>query len=226
MTSDSRQLARDREVNAEIQHKEAEKREPQLKCDLEASRDKTLRAQETAREYEREYHETLVLLKRAQTVDPATANAEDQARIQSLEAQINDALQQLDRLRAERDPGAIDGQITGHPSGTDEQLEALRAENAATHGALEEVTAERDNLRKSHVQLRTEMLTEKAKHDTASSALEVRCLKAEAEVVELREKIATLERRSYHAPPPTASATAGSHPQPAFGGRGSGLVAQ
>ena len=160
-------------------------------------------------------------------MDPATANAEDQAHIQSLEAQLNNAIQQLDRLRAERVPGVIDGQIAGHPSGTDEQLEALQAENAATHGALEEITADRDNLRKAHVQLRTEMLTEKAKQDTASSALEVRCLKAEAEVIELREKIATLERRDgYHAPPPTASATAGSHPQPAFGGRGSGLVAQ
>ncbi len=119
-TRDSRQLTSDREVNAEIQRKEAEKREAQLKCDLEASRDETLRAEETAREYERQYDETLVLLKRAQTANPATANAEDQARIQSLEAQLNDALQQLDRLRVERDPGAIDGQITGHQSGTDE----------------------------------------------------------------------------------------------------------
>ena len=119
-TRDSRQLTSDREVNAEIQRKEAEKREAQLKCDLEASRDEILRAQETAREYERQYHETLVLLKKAQTANPATANAEDQARIQSLEAQLNDALQQLDRLRVERDPGAIDGQITGHQSGTDE----------------------------------------------------------------------------------------------------------
>ncbi len=41
------------------------------------------------------------------------------------------------------------------------------------------------------------------------------------------EKVANLERRGgYHVPPPTASATAGSHPQPASGGRGSGLVAQ
>ncbi len=119
-TRDSRQLTSDREVNAEIQRKEAEKREAQLKCDLEASRDETLRAEETAREYERQYDETLVLLKLAQTANPATANAEDQARIQSLEAQLNDALQQLDRLRVERDPGAIDGQITGHQSGTDE----------------------------------------------------------------------------------------------------------
>ncbi len=77
------------------------------------------------------------------------------------------------------------------------------------------------------MQLRTEMLTEKAKQDAASSTLEVRCLQAEAEVVELREKVAILERRGgYHIPPATASATAGSHSQPAFGGRGSGLVAQ
>ncbi len=128
--------------------------------------------------------------------------------------------------RRARSKGQIEGQIAGHPSGTDEQLGALQAENAATHEALEEITAERDNLRKAQVQLQTEMLREKGKHDAASSALEVRCLTAEAEVVELKEKIATLERRSYHAPPPTASATSGSHPQPTFGGRGSGLVAQ
>ncbi len=77
------------------------------------------------------------------------------------------------------------------------------------------------------MQLRTEALTEKARQDTVSSALEVRCLQAEAEVVELKEKIATLERRGgYHVSPTTASATAGSYSQPAFGGRGSGLVAQ
>ncbi len=46
-------------------------------------------------------------------------------------------------------------------------------------------------------------------------------------MTELKEKITALERRgSYHLPPPTASATAGLHPQSATGGRGSGLVAQ
>ncbi len=227
VSRDSRQLAWDREVDAKVQRREAESREAQLKCDLEASQDEVFRAQETAREHEKKYHETLVLLKRAQAVDPATATAEDQAHIQSLETQLDDAIQQLDQLRAEHAPGVVDGLIAGHPSETDEQLEALRTENAVTHRALEEITADRDNLRKAHVQLRTEMLTEKAKQDTASSALEVKCLQAEAEVIELREKVATLERRGgYNVPPPTASATAGSHPQPAFGGRGSGLVAQ
>ena len=219
---DSRQLAWDREVDANVHCSEAENRE--------AQRDATwrlLRTQETAREHEKKYHETLVLLNRAQAADPATANTEDQARIQSLEAQLDDAIQQLDRLRTERALGTVDGQIAGHPSETDEQLEALRAENAATHRALEEITADRDNLRKAHVQLRTEMLTEKAKQDTASSALVVKCLQEETEVIELREKVAILERRGgYHVPPPTASATAGSHSQPAFGGRGRGLVAQ
>ncbi len=106
---------------------------------------------------------------------------------------------------------------------TDEQLEALQADNTMANKALEEMTAERDNLRKGHVQLRTEMLTAKGKYDAAASALEVRCLEAEAEVVELKERIATLERKNYHAPPLTTSATAGTHHPSAFG---SGLVAQ
>ena len=97
----SRQMAWDREVDAKIQHKEAEKREAQLKCDLAKSRDEVLKAQETARKHERDYHETLVLLRKAQAAYPATANAEAQVHIQSLEAQLNAATQQLGQLRAE-----------------------------------------------------------------------------------------------------------------------------
>ena len=67
---DSRQMAWDREVDAKIQRKEAEKREAQLKCDLRASQNEVLRAQETAREHERDYHETLVLLRQAHTRGP------------------------------------------------------------------------------------------------------------------------------------------------------------
>ncbi len=146
VAKDSRQLAQDREVDANIQRREAEKRETQLTRKLEASENEAFRTQETSREYERLYHETLVLLRKAQTADPATANAEDQAHIQTPEAQLDDALQQLERLRAERDPGATDGQMAGHPSGTDAQLDALQAENVAAHAALEEMTADRDNL--------------------------------------------------------------------------------
>ena len=221
---DSRQLAWDREVDAKVQRKDAETREAQLKCDLKASQDEVLRAQEAARKYERDYHETLVLLKRAQGADAATANAEAQVRIQSLETQLNNAVQQLNQLRVERAPNATDGQMAVQESEINEQLEALRADNVA---ALEEAIADRDNLRKANVQLRAETLTEEAKWDTASSALEVRCLQAEAEVVELKEKLATMERRGgYHVSPTTASATAGSFSQPAFSGKGSGLVAQ
>ena len=167
-----------------------------------------------------------MLLRQARAADPATANTEAQVLIQSLEVQLNDATQQLDRLRAERAPNAVDGQLAVQQSEVGEQLEALRAENAAAHKALEDMTADRDSIRKAHVQLRMEALTEKAKQDAASSALEVIYLQAEAEVVELKEKIATLERRGgYHVSSTTASATAGSYSQPAFGGRGSGLVA-
>ena len=45
--------------------------------------------------------------------------------------------------------------------------------------------------------------------------------------MELKEKISTLERRGgYHVSPTTTSATLGSYSQPAFGRKGSGLVAQ
>ncbi len=168
-----------------------------------------------------------MLLRRAQAANLATANAEAQVRIQSLETQLNAATQQLGQLHAERAPNAADGQMAVQQSEVNEQLEALRAENVAAHKALEEITTDRDSTRKAYVQLRMDTLTEKAKQDAASNTLEVRCLQAEAEVVELKEKISTLERRGgYHVSPTTASATLGSYSQPAFGGKGSGLVAQ
>ncbi len=107
-----------------------------------------------------------------------------------------------------------------HQSEADEQLEALRAENAATHRALEGVIADRDSIRKAHVQLQTNVLMAKAKQDTASSALEVRCLQAEAEVVELKEKITILERRGgYNVPPPPLQPLRGLSPNlPLAGG--------
>ncbi len=224
---ESRQMAWDREVGAKVHRREAEGREAQLKCDLKKSQNKVLAAQETARKHEKDYHETLVLLRRAQAANPATANAEAQIRIQSLETQLNAATQQLGQLRAECAPNAADGQMAVQQSEVNEQLEALHAENIAAHQALAEMTADRDNTRKTYVQLRLDTLMEKAKQDAASSALEVRCLQAEAEVVELKEKISTLERRGgYHVSPTTASATVGSYSQPAFSGKGSRLVAQ
>ncbi len=192
---ESRQTAWHREIDANIHCKEAEKREAQLKRDLKKSQNEVLEAQETARTHERDYHETLVLLRRAQAADPATANAEAQVRIQSLETQLNDATQQLRQLRAGLAPNAADMQMAVQQSEAIEQLEALRAENVAAHKAIQEITADRDSTRKAYVQLRMDALTEKAKQDTASSALEVSCLQAEAEVVELKEKISTLERR-------------------------------
>ncbi len=75
---ESRQTAWDREVDAKVHRKEAEKREAQLKCDLKKSQNEVLEAQETARKHERDYHEPLVLLRWAQAADPATANTEAQ----------------------------------------------------------------------------------------------------------------------------------------------------
>ncbi len=87
-------------------------------------------AQESARGHEKSYHESLVLLKRAQSEDPAAANQADRALIQSLEARPNDANQQLQQLHAKHAPNAADGQMAVQQSQTNEQLEALHAENA------------------------------------------------------------------------------------------------
>ena len=108
-----------------------------------------------------------------------------------------------------------------------ERLEALQADNRELHRNFTQVVLECDRARKEHVNLQMQTLQEKAKWDTASNALEVRCLRAEAEVVELREKVATLERRgAYSVSPSTASATLGPYSHPIFSGAGSGLTAQ
>ncbi len=178
----------------------------QLNSDLFKSQDAVCEAQKAARRHEKDYgnHETLVLLMRAQAVNPAAANAEDQVYIQLLETQLNDGTQQLRQLRAERAPNAADGQMAVQQSETNEQLEALHAENAAAHKALTEVATERDSARKACVQLWMQTLTDKAKQDAASHTLEVWCLQAKAEVVELKEKIGIMERRVdiMRAPPP------------------------
>ncbi len=57
-----------------------------------------------------------MLLKRAQAADPATANAEAQVRIQSLETQLNNAVQQLNRLHAERASNAADVGSSSQPA--------------------------------------------------------------------------------------------------------------
>ncbi len=86
-----------------------------------------------------------MLLKRAQTTDPAATNKVDQVHIQSLETQLNDANQQLRQLRAERAPNAADGQMAVQQSQANEQLEALHTENAEAHKALAEMAAECDS---------------------------------------------------------------------------------
>ncbi len=67
---DEGQAAWDREVDAKIHRREAENQVAQLNRELEKSRNAVLEAQEAARRHENAYHETLVLLERAQTAKP------------------------------------------------------------------------------------------------------------------------------------------------------------
>ena len=86
-----RQAAWDRQVNADMLRREAEKEVAQLKRELSGTQDIAREAQETTREHEKNYHETQVLLRRAQNATPAVADPADRVRIQSLEKQLNDA---------------------------------------------------------------------------------------------------------------------------------------
>ncbi len=141
---DAWQVARDREFDAQVHHREAENEVAQLKRDLFGSQDATCEIQENARRHEKAYHESLVLLKRAHTEDPAAASQAYQAFIQSLEAQLNNANQQLQQLRAERAPNAADGQMAVQQSRTNEQLEALDTENTELQKAIGLLADERD----------------------------------------------------------------------------------
>ena len=224
---DTRQAARDSDIAAQVQCREAENEVAQLKRDLFKSQDAVREAQEHVSRHEKAYHETLVFLKRAQTGDPAATNQTDRVHIQSLEAQLNDANQQLRQLRAERAPNAADGQMAVQQSQTNEQLETLRAENAEAHEAITWLAAEHDSARKVHVQLQMPTLKERGKLDAESTALRVRCLQAESEAMELKGKVDILEQRgSYRQSPTITLATLGPYSYPALGGLGSGLTAQ
>ncbi len=205
---EERQTAWDRQVDADMHRREAENKVAQLECDMFGSPEAVREAQETARRHEKAYHETLVLFKQAQTANPAAANLADRVRIRSLETQLNDANQQLRQLREGRAPNAVDWQIAVQQSQTNEQLEALHADIEEAHKALAQVVAELDRSRKDYVHLQMQRLKDRAKQDTESNALEVRCLQAETEVMELKEKIDILEGRGgYHVSPTTTSAT-------------------
>ena len=191
------------------------------------SRDATREAQENARRHEKAYHETLVFLKRAQTKDPATANQVDRAFIQLLEAQLNNANQQLQSLRAERAPNASDAQMAAQQSWTNEQLEALHAEIAELHKTIGRLAEERDRTRRANVHLQLQSLKDKAALNADCNALRAQCLQAKAEVEELKGKIDLLEKRGgYRESPTTTSAALGPYYYPALGGLGGELTAQ
>ncbi len=224
---EEKQAAWDQRVNADVLRREAERQVTQLKRELSGTQDIAREAQETAREPEKNYHETQVLLRRAQNATPAVDDPADRVCIQSLEKQLRDADQQLRRLREERALNAADGQIAVNQDQVNEWLEALQIENKELHRNFAQMVVERDHARKEHVNLQMQTLRERAQWDTASNTLEVRCLQAEAEVVELREKVATLERRgAYSVSPSTASVTLGPYSHSVSSGAGSGLAAQ
>ncbi len=153
-------------------------------------------AQRNAGKHERAYHETLVLLRRAQQGASTATDQADWTLIQSLEKQLNDANQQLRQLCAERALNTADGQMAVQQSQTNEQLKALLPENAEVHKAIAQLAAERDSARKAQGQLQFQTLNARAILDADSNTPKVRCLQAEAEVIELKGKIVMMNQRS------------------------------
>ena len=173
---EERQMAWDQRVNADMLYREAERQVTQLKHELAGTQDVAHEAQETAREHENNYHETQVLLRWAQNATLAAANPADRVCIQTLEKQLRDADQQLRRLREEHALNAADGQIAVNQDQVNERLEALQVENKELHKNFVQMVVECDRAGKDHVNLQMQTLQERAQWDTASNALEERCL--------------------------------------------------
>ena len=125
-------------------------------------------------------------MEQVSTEDPAAANQADRALIRTLDQQLTDANQQLRQLHEERAPNAADGQMAVQQSQTNEQLEALRAENEKLQKAIEWVANERDRTQQANLQLQLQSLNDKAELTADSNALRARCLQTEAEVAELK----------------------------------------
>ncbi len=144
---EGRQAARDLEVDAQVHRREAESEVARLRQELAKAWQTTINATQAAPLLEKLHHNALLTQEQAQIEDPAAANEADRAFIQSLQAQLHNANQQLQQRRADHTPNAADGQIAAQQSWTNEQLEALRAENAELHKSIGRLADERDPAR-------------------------------------------------------------------------------
>ncbi len=101
-------------VDAQVHRREAENEVTQLRRGLSKARQAVIEVDQATQLQENLHCDALLTLERVPTEDPPAANQADQALIQSLEKQLNDANQQLRQLRAERVPIAADGQMAVH----------------------------------------------------------------------------------------------------------------
>ncbi len=110
-------------------------------------------------------------------------------------------------------------------SQANEQLEALHTENTELHKAITQLAEERDRARKAYVQLQLQTLSKKAMLDADTNALRMRCLQAEAEVIELKGTVDKMKQRTaYRENPTITSAAMKPLSFPTISGLGSGLT--
>ncbi len=136
-------------VDAQVHRREAENEVAQLRQELSNAQQTTIDATRATQLQEKLHCDALLTLQQVPTEDPAAATQADRALIQSLDQQLQYANQQLQHLCAERAPNAADGQMAVQQSQTNEQLEALRAENADLHKTIDRLADVHDRARQT-----------------------------------------------------------------------------
>ncbi len=240
-------MAQDCAYDDEVHRRQAEGKVAKLKQKLFEAEQATIKAQETARQYEKNYHETRASLERVRTESQKAPGWADKVLIKSLEHQLNDANQQLAKLHVGHHPSATEGQLATQPSQANEQLEVLQIECNALHDAVTQ-EANEHNIARRHVEmLQTLNLRLQATLLGGSSAsapdseLQEWCAKAEAKVTALQKEndllkeiiegqsmmFAAQDRATQEKEGSTATSTS-LRPLsfPALSGRESGLISQ
>ncbi len=120
VAKEARQAVENQTVDAQVHRREAESKVARLRQELAKARQTAINATQATPLLEQLHHNALLMQEPAEAEDPAAANQTDRAFIQLLEAQLHNANQQLQQLRAKHAPNAADGQMAAQQSRTNE----------------------------------------------------------------------------------------------------------
>ncbi len=191
----------------------------------------TVEPQKKAQEQERQHREVHAELQRVRAGDQRAPGWAARAYVESLEHQLNDAQQQLDKLRAGYHPSAVEGQLATQETQINEQLEALEQEckilcEAAAQAVAEGDFAYRDANTFRMLNRRLQAAVPDSQPAGASdSELQARCTRAEIKVAALQIEAQNRADQKKEEATDTSAAMMPLH-FPALSGVKSGLVSQ